>query len=185
MRKYITELNKEELTAVFHANSKLQSDVADDMVETEGSYLQEQMQYLKKGLADWSLGAYGYNYLTISQERDFITAVEELEKAVPILIDSDLPILERAIKARDEFYYLDMDSDEWDEKQEEEEQAADELKERVLYRINQRFSGCYDKENQLDYFLDFYVHERLDQDCYIEEGSYKLYKDVSYTKTFE
>ena len=50
--------------------------------------------------------------------------------------------------------------------------------------------ACTEEKHQLEYFLSFYVNERLSVDAYIlvddngKTKDYTLYEDVSYTKDF-
>lgn len=180
-RKYVKDMNKEELTKVFHANQKLRDDIYEDMVETEMHYIGEQLDYLKDGLSDWSIGANQRNYMYISNADDFIYALEETEKVVPILLDDDSPKLQQALDLREAFRSEDIDSDGFDDLEEQLEVVANELADIVVKRFTAILDGCDKEEWQIDYLIDFYADSRLDKDmCYInlEDENYILYEDM-------
>lgn len=180
-KKYIKDMNKEELTKVFHANSKLRNDIYEDMIETEMMYIGEQIDYLRDGMDDWSIGAYNRNYIYISNGDDFIKAVEEVEKSVPILIDDDKPMLDKALELRERYRSTNVYDDDFDEIEEEMEVVARELADLVVERFTRRLDGCSKEEYQIDYFIEFYADSRLEEDeCYImaDNDSYILYEDM-------
>lgn len=178
-KKYLKDLTNDELTKVFHANEKLRSDIYEDMVETEMHYIGEQLDYLRDGLADWSIGAYNRNYISISDADKFIEALDDVEKAIPILIDEDAPRLKYALELREKYRNADMYSDEYDELEEELDEVAEGLAGLVARRFTQVLDGCGKEEYQVDYFIEFYSDSRLDgNECYIKGDSYILYEDT-------
>ena len=180
-KKYLKDLNTDELTKVFHANKTLQNQIYDDMVDTEMSYISEQLDYLKDGISDWSIGVYNRNYINVSDADKFIESLDEVEKSIPILIDEDTPKLQGALELRDNYRNADMYSDEYDRLEEELDEVADELANLVTKRFTQVLDGCSKEEYQIDYFIEFYSDSRLDADsCYInaDKNDYILYEDT-------
>ena len=180
-KKYLKDLNNEELINVFHANQKLRDDIYDDMIETEMFYIGEQLDYLRDGLSDWNIGAYNRNYIEISDPSDFISALDAVEKAIPILIDKETPKLKYALELNDKYRFSEMYSDEYYELKEELEEVAEELADIVVGRFTDILDGCSKEEYQIDYFIEFYSNSRLDGDkCYInvDDGDYILYEDT-------
>lgn len=180
-KKYLKDLNNEELIKVFHANQKLRDDIYDDMIENEMFYIGEQLDYLSDGLSHWSIGAYNHNYIKISDPSDFISALDAVEKAIPILIDKETPKLKYALELSDKYRFSEMYSDEYYELEEELEEVAEELADIVVGRFTDILNDCSKEEYQIDYFIEFYSNSRLDGDkCYInvDDGDYILYEDM-------
>jgi len=199
-KKFINELNNEELTKVLKNNTKLKEDVMDSALDTEMFWIREQLEYLQDALLDWSISPSGTaysNYMKIKDDSTFIESVESLEKAVPALIVDDFPLLNKALEVKEKHETTDMaetDDDEIEEMEDELETVAEDLAGRIVYRWNRQLDYCFLDENLIDYFLDFYVDERMDDNSvYIlvdgdvetyTDSDYELYEDVSYTKTF-
>jgi len=180
-KKYLKDLNNEELIKVFHANQKLRNDIYEDMVETEMHYISEQLNYLEDGLRDWSIGIYNRNYISVSDPDKFIEALDDVERAIPILTDNDKSKLKEALELREKCRNAEMYSDEYYELKDELEEVADELANLVTKRFTQVLDSCNNEEHQIEYFIEFYSDSRLDGDkCYInvDDGDYILYEDT-------
>lgn len=185
-RKYIEEMNKEELIKVFEANHKLQNDVYDDMVESEMHWIGEQLDYLRDGLSDWSIGAYNYNYIKIKDNDKFIAGLIKMDKEVPLFGDEEAKQIYEVEKLRDEFYNKDCDDEDYEDVEEEYEGAVQELAESVVKAFTRRLNDCGEHKYQLDYFFEFYADSRLEKDMfYIENDTYELFEDVSFTKSYK
>jgi hypothetical protein len=185
-KKYLKDLSKEELTKVFHANSKLQGEIYDDMVESEMHWIGESLDYVREHLSDYSIGAYNRNYIRVKNADGFIARVEVMENEIPAFIDEDLPLLQKAYRVREEYREEEMYTDRYYELEEELEELAKAVADQLAYRFTQQLDGCYKEEYQIDYFLDFYLDARMDDtEYYITDDSYTLYTDVSYTKSFK
>lgn len=180
-KKYIKDMSKEELVKVFHANSKLKDDIYEDMVESEMLFVSEQLDYLRDSLSDWSIGTYNRNYMTIGDSDKFIEGMIKLDNSIPLLIEDDLPKLKEAVELRDKYRNTDVDSEEFEDLEEEVDEVAEELADLAVMRFTRRLDGLSKEEYQIDYFLDFYVDARLEEDgCYIlaDMKDYILYEDV-------
>ncbi len=181
-KKFILDMDTEELEKVFNANEKLRNDILDDMIETEMHYISEQLDYFRHSLSDWSIGTSQRNYMIVNDYASFINGVEKVEKAIPILIDSDKPVLEEAVKAVEEYRSANMYTDEFEDIEINLTCMARNLADAVVHRFNQTLDGCFKEEYQLDYFIEFYSDARLDDNCYIDTPDYILKEDI--TKTY-
>lgn len=181
-KKYINELSREELIKVFDANEKLRHDIIGDMIETEMNYVSEQLDYVKDSLSDWEIGAYGHNYISIRNADDFIKGLNEMDNSIPAFSDDESKILKDAVKLRYKYHNTNMYSDEFNELEEQVEAMANKLGSMLVKTYKRIFDGCYNRENQIDYFISFYSHARLDEhSCYIvpERNDYVLFEDVT------
>lgn len=183
-KRYVEKLSKEELVKVFEANAELREAVYDDMVDSEMFWISEQLNYIKDSLQDWSIGVYNHNYISVKDIDGFIDGLIEMDKAVPLFEDAK-QIFE-VERMRNEFYNKNCYDEDYEEAEEELEKAIKDLAQEVVKQFEKRLAGCLDRDNQLEYFLDFYYDARMESgSMYIQDDSYVLYEDVSYTKSYK
>lgn len=190
-KKFIEEMNKEELTQVFNANEKLQEQVREDMTESEMYWIGDRLNYVREYLSDWSVGPDQRNYIKVNPNciNEFLHGLTNMDNEVPAFSDKKAAeVIGNLQAAYDLYYYTDCNDHEHEELEEKAERAAQEAANELAKQFERDLDGVYDSENQLSYFLDFYADARMDEaeTYYIieEEGTFKLYKDVSYTQTF-
>ena len=183
-KRYVEELSKEELVKVFKANARLQKAVYADMVDSELFWIGEQLDYIKDSLQDWSIGVYNHNYISVKDIDGFIDGLIEMNKEVPLFEDTkQIFEVDRMIN---EFYIKDCYDEDYEEAEKELEKAIKDLTEKVVRHFEERLDWCLDRDNQLEYFLDFYYDARMESGAmYIKDDSYELYEDVSYTKSYK
>jgi hypothetical protein len=186
-KKFISELTTEELKQVFKANHKLQGDVYEDMIDSEMHWIGEQLDYIRDSLRDWSIGAYGHNFIKIKDTDKFIAGLIKMDNGIPLFSDKDAKQIYEVEKLRDSFYNKDSDDEDYEEVEEELEEAVKELAEAVVDKFTQRLYDCSNSDYQLDYFIEFYCDSRLEQDLvYIDDetDSFELFEDIGYTKSY-
>lgn len=213
MEKYISELNNEELVKVFNANKKLQERVLDDMIESEMYWIGEELDYLKPSLNDWSIGTCQHNYLKVGDSAEFIANLLALQEDYGLFSDSEKHIITDTEALKERLWNLEGPSEDDFEDEEREfdeeafdraveeyealeaeledqfEEAVKDLAEAVARKYSDRLDYFYNHKAQLDYFLEFYSSERLDDNYYIDttntDNPYELFQDVAYTKSFK
>lgn len=192
-RKYIEELTVEELTQVFNNNEKLQNQVLEDMIESEMHWISEKMDYIRKSLSDWSIGTGQRNYIIVKTRsmNEFLEGLKQMGREVPAFSDTKAAEIIGKLEKAAEAYYnadIDIDEDEYDLLEEGAEDALKEAADELADQFTRDLNGLYDHDTQLDYFLDFYSNARMEEEetYYIHSDSetYKLYQDVSYTKSY-
>jgi hypothetical protein len=190
-KKYIEEMSKEELTNVFNANSKLQNDVLEDMIDSEMHWIGEKLDYIRDSLSDWSIGTGQRNYIKVNTDRltDFLHGLSEMDKGVPAFNDEKAAeVIGNLEAAYNAYYYADAYAHNYEELEEAADRAAQKAADELARQFDRDLSYLYDTENQLDYFLEFYADARMDDEetyyVIVEEGTFKLYEDVSYTKSY-
>jgi len=181
----IDELTNEELRKVYDKNTRLQGMVMDDMADSEMFWIEEHLEYLRDSLSSWSIGQFNRNqHLRVGDASEFIYAYERLHKDMQPLPEKYSKMVERAVETADEYRYTDVNTDEFDELEEEVELVANE----IAYALERLYTEalddyCLDDDNAKEYFIEFYVEERMDSSYYVNE-EYKLFKDVAYTVDF-
>jgi hypothetical protein len=205
----IKEMNNEQLTEVFNANNKLEEKVLDDMIESEMFWIGEQLDYIRSAMKDWSIGPDNRSYITVRDSEAFIEGVIVMDESVPLFSDKNKVIIYDTKAKFDEYRAMEEPQEEdfedeegeldeeaynkaweaYDNAEEQIEELVRELAEEVVYEMVKRLEYCYDSEARLDYFLEFYAHERLDDNYYIDttntDNPYELFQDVAYTKSFK
>lgn len=212
MIKRISELTNEELKEVFAANSKLQENVLDDMIESEMYWVSEELDYLKPSLNDWSIGACQHNYIKVGDSSEFIDNLLALQEDYGFFSDSKKHIITDTEALRDKFFNMEGPSEDDFEDEEGEldeeafdravedyealevevedryEEAVKELAEAVAHKYTERFDYFYTSEAQESYFLEFYAQERMDDTYYIDteaDEPFELVEEVSYKKSYK
>ena len=156
-------------------NHTLGGMVYEDMTEGEMHYIIEQLDHVKPGLKNYSVGPASHNYLIVDDALAFLDGLEEMQKAYCTLPDSMEAEIKTVLAARDRFRSYDMSYNNL-------YQLSDWLDRKAQYfadHIAQYFERCLDfsHADMVSYFLEFYADERMDSSYYIENG--KLYRTVT------
>ena len=199
IKKKISELSNEELKKVFSRNSKLREAIQEDMSESAYTWVDEYTECFKnvpyygsdykvryRYSVDFSISGYGDHFNATNYEY-FIAGLQVAQETFGLIEEKYLPIIERArqlIERMDEVKYELSDAN-YERLEKRIDELVDELEDAVLKRLSDEYESCYDEENQLDYFLDFYVSERMDDSFYVDMDTFILYEDVHYQKSYE
>lgn len=175
--KYIHELTDNEKRELIENNSALAYMVYDDMTENEMDFITEQLHYIAPGLRDYSIGAYNHNIIIVSDALKFLDGLEELQKIYCTLPDCMTTEINTVLAARDRFRSIDMSYNNlynlsvW----------LDQKAQYFADCITDYFSACLEpsREDMINYFIEFYADERMDESFYIENGV--LYQTVTKT----
>ena len=184
--KYLNELEREELIRVFENNSNLQEKVFDDMFNNAAFWCSEYLDCWKRGGIDYCIGWDRGTYFNAKDWRLFLEGLEEAQKTFCFLSDNYNPLIEKAWKLYNNYTYHAYDfSDLNYERIENRLTDIIETLESACYdRFMDEYKCCFDSKNQLEYFLEFYVAERMDGDFYIDEN-YSLYEHVEHVEHVE
>ena len=166
--KYIHQLTDNEKRELIENNNTLSNMVYDDMIENEMFFISEQLEHIKNGLKNWSIGAYNRNIIIVSDALKFLDGLETLQKNYCTLPDDMQPEIDRVLLARDRYLYNDMSYDNY-------YMLSDWLDQKAQYFadcITDYFSSCLDpsRDDMINYFIDFYADERIDESYYLQDG---------------
>lgn len=173
--KYINQLTDNEKRELIENNSALQNMVYDDMIENEMYFISEQLDYIRAGLRDYSVGAYNNNIIIVSDALKFLDGLETLQKNYCTLPDAMQPEIDRVLAARDRFYLMSYNSKNYDML----DAWIDEKAQYFADCITDYFSSCLDpsRADMIEYFIEFYADERMDKSYYIKDGI--LYQTIT------
>lgn len=166
--KYIHQLTDDEKRELIENNSALANMVYDDMTENEMRFISEQLDYIRAGLRDYSIGSYNYNYITVGNSVKFLDGLEELQKNYCTVPDDMQPEIDRVLEARNRLYLMSYNNKNYDILN----AWIDEKAQYFADCITDYFSSCLDpsRADMIEYFIEFYANERMDDSFYINNG---------------
>ena len=173
--KYIHQLTDNEKRELIENNSALANMVYDDMIDGEMNFITEQLHYIAPGLRDYEIGSYNYNYMTVGNSVKFLDGLEELQKHYCTLPDDMHDEIKRVLEARNRFYLMDYNNKNYDML----DAWIDKKAQHFADCITNYFSSCLDptRDDMINYFIEFYADERIDESFYIENGI--LYQTIT------
>lgn len=182
----IRDMDEKQLQTVFEYNEGLQNEVIEDAIDGEMNWISEHLDVLKNGLQDWSVGRYDRCYIVPRSAEPFIDALNELETGFGVLDASGRLLLEEAVEVVEKYRSEELYSEAYYTLDRQMDRLADRLATMVAMSFEKAlnyhtFATCK------EYFVDFYAHNRLDGDEYIEirfddSTDWKLKKTI--VKTF-
>lgn len=166
--KYIHQLTESEKRALIENNNALANMVYDDMIETAMDFIPEQLDCIRAGLCDYSIGAYNRNIIIVSDALEFLHGLQRLQENYCTLPEDIQPEMNRVISARDRLLYSDMSYDNF-------YMLSEWLDKKAQYFadcITDYFSRCLDPAHadMVEYFIEFYAGERMDESYYINDA---------------
>lgn len=173
--KYIHELTDNEKRELIANNNALANMVYDDMIENEMDFITEQLDCIRAGLRDYSIGAYNRNIIIVSDALKFLDGLETLQKNYCTLPDDMQLEIDRVLAARDRFYLMSYSNKNYDTL----DAWIDKKAQYFADCITDYFSRCLDpaRDDMVNYFIEFYADERMDDTFYIDNGI--LYQTIT------
>lgn len=149
MKKYIEDMTREELREVFDNNNSLRGEAWQNAVESVDSWISDYLQGIGRA-ADYSIGTYGHNYMTVKNIPEFLEWVQACNNSFGIFYDLERDKPENVAKLCEK---------------------AEELHEKSDYGVYSKRDGCYYDlsdddaervENRLDEILELFTDAFLD-----------------------
>lgn len=173
--KYIHELTDNEKRELIENNEALANMVYDDMIENEMYFISEQLDHIRDGLRDYSVGPYNRNIIIVSDALKFLDGLEKLQQYYCTLPDSMTTEINTVLAARDRFRSRDMSYNNlynlsvW----------LDQKSQYFADCITDYFSACLEPshDDMINYFIEFYADERMNESYYIKDGI--LYQTIT------
>lgn len=183
--KNITELTIAELTEVYNKNQKLQEGVFNDMIETAAFWCDEYLACWNNRGINYCIGWERGTYFKCTDREYFIEGLKSVQRMFGFLADEwnkKIEYVEHLIDRLDNLVY-------WDEVNEERlsnriDELIKELEMACYKRFMSEYEDCFDNENQLDYFLNFFADERMDDSFYVNDDM-ELFEHVEYMKSYK
>ena len=184
--KKLSELTNEELKKVQKYNQKIQENVFDALVESANFCVGEYFENFERGALDYAFSVDGYgDFLTVKNIDLFVEGLSISEAMFTWLPDYAEKI-ERLSELVDRYntvgYTLSIDDD--NRLQDRIDELTDGLRIELFNAVRREYDGCFDAENLINYFIDFYVYECMGDTYYIDDN-YILYQHIEYEKCYK
>ena len=179
--KHLNELNLEELRKVYENNNKLQEKVFEDMFDNAALWCSEYLNCWKGGI-DYSIGWDRGTYFKCTDQNSFLDGLEKAQETFGFLADKYNKTIKYCRELINKTYYLSLTEKNWERLENRIDELIEELENACYKRFMDEYEYCFDSKNQLDYFLDFYVAERMDGDFYINDN-YELFEHVEFERS--
>lgn len=178
--KNFNNLNNEELKKVWENNSKLRQRVFEDMQDAAGYWCGEYLECWDCGAIDYSIGYDRGSYFRYVRMSKFIEGLERAQKDYCFLSDEHNAVIAycRKLYDKQDELYNNGDYINGDRVIERLEELLKELESECFKRFMSEYEATFDEEAQLDYFIDFYYHERMNDNFYLDED-FKLYERIT------
>lgn len=184
--KKLSELTAEELKKVYENNQKLQNTIFDALTEDAYFWVEEYINNFKRGAINYSFSVDGYgDFLTVKNIELFVEGLSISEESfmwLPDYAEKIERLAELVNRYNEVRYTLSIDND--SRLCDRIDELTDGLRIELFNAIRMEYDNCYDTENAILYFIEFYVDERMDDSYYIDDN-YILYKHVEYEKCYK
>ena len=184
--KKLSGLKTEELKKVYKNNQKIQEDVFAALVESANFWVGEYLENFEKGAINYSFSVDGYrDFLTVKNIDLFVEGLSISEAMFTWLPDYAEKI-KRLSELLDRYntvgYTLSIDDE--NRIQNRINELSDGLRIELFNAVRREYEACYDAKNSIEYFIDFYVNECMDDTYYIDDN-YTLYQHIEYEKCYK
>ena len=175
--KEVQELNEHELELLLNDDS-LQYDIMNYVEEIQTLYISDMLNYIRPYLYDYNIVPYDYSFMkvNVSDEVDFIHAVDKLNNDYSLLDDDMIKTLKLAIKAADDYSNAEVNSSDYYDSLDYMSLYIKDMRE---YLTNEFVSilEYYDTFNKVcketDY-VTYYLDDIYDSECLIDDDSVTL-----------
>ena len=181
--KNLKDLNIEELKLVFENNSKLQEKVFDDMFNNADFWCSEYLDCWESDGIDYCISWDRGTYFKCTDKNSFLAGLEKAQEWYCFLADEYDKTIKCCRELINKTYYLSLSETNLKRLENRIDELIEELENACYNRFMSEYEYCFDSKNQLEYFLDFYAAERMDEDFYIDKN-YLLYEHVEYIKSY-
>jgi len=170
--KYLSEMNAEELKTVFNNSTELQETVISDMFENVDRHCEECLDCFPKGAIDYSIRNDGESYFKCTDRELFLSGLQYVQKNfcfLPDCCDGKIQLCSELIGNKNCGTSDDGKI----------EELIKELQDVCFDEFMEMYKPCFEKYDQISYFLDHYILEEMDlDDFYIKDGV--LYQQIKY-----
>lgn len=183
--KYLNELNLEELKEVYDKNQKLQEMVFDNMFEDANYWTDEYLRCWERGAIGYCIGWDRGTYFEVKDRDGFLNGLKKAQESYCFLADTwneKITYVEHLISRLNDLVY-------WDELNEERlnnriDELIEELEHACYKQFMSEYEHCFDSKAQVDYFINFFVDERTNENYYVNDDL-ELFEHVEYERSFK
>lgn len=178
MKKYLSELSRDELKSMFDNNERLRGAIWEDAIESVDFWVNEKLSgFGNKNVC--SIGTYGTNYIRVKDVSDFLEWVKNCNYMFEEFYGLE-SLIDKAFTLNEKLLYWDLSDDNYYRVEKRLDEICDILADQFIENCTNEYDYYYKDENLFSFWLD-----EIDAQCgYWEEcytmGDGKVYRD--YTK---
>lgn len=181
--KAFDDLTRDELKLVFENNSKLREKVFDAYFEDVNIFNEEYLSCWDDRAIDYIIGMEKGAFFVACDMKLFIKGLQKAQHNFGFLSQAYDELIAEAdslLNKLDE----DLSKQEADETEAKLDIVIGKLEKACFKQFMDTYADCYDRSNQLDYFLDLYAEFYVNDNHYVDDN-YILYEEVRYTKCYK
>lgn len=183
-KRYLNELNTEELSKVLNANSKLFEEVQEITAENGFDEIRDIMDGFKKSVTGWSFDGFNRGRVTLSRYYgdDFLEELDTVNSEYCVLGEENEKLLKRLLIKSELYFdvcagYEDMSESRFSHLEKWFNDGIDTVKASLENYCDSIADFAVSADNVEEYFTECYSENC--NDIYILDDSFKAYKDFT------
>lgn len=181
MKKYLSELSRDELKSLFDNNSILRNEIWNDAIESVDFWVNEKLSgFGNKNFC--SIGTYGTNYITVKDVPDFLEWVKACNASFEEFYGLE-SLIDKAFTLNEKLLYWDLSDENYCRVEKRLDEICDILADQFIDDCTREYDWYYKDENLFSFWMDeLWAGLGYWENWYIdtERKQYAIYQD--YTK---
>ena len=182
MKRYIKELNEDELKIVYSKNKGFQDIAYEFVYEDNSDYVNEILKELNssKALSDYSIDSNSYSYIKVSNHYDFYNNLEKVIHHYPIFNYDDMQKMTASILDGIDLAIAKDSVKQYSGLYQELDERLDKLSKEVCADIVSELVHLLDVDEDYVYdsFLNLVYENSLYDNVYIIDDTFIAYEDI-------
>ena len=182
MKRYLSELTREELEKVLKANSVIGEEITDYIVNgLFDNFRMNVSVFYNKSIKDYEFNSVYRSYMTIRDASTFVKELsEEYNEFQYYITEESAKLLER-LEKRADFYdmcksgYEDISESRFENLEKWFEEGAKKIAQEIMDSYDAEIESAYDPDTQIEY-IDIFMENN--PDIYVLDESYTAYEDI-------
>lgn len=177
MKKYLSELSRDELKSLFDNNSLLRGVIWENAIDNVDFWISEKLSNFGRK-NDYCIGTYGTNYIRVKDVSDFLEWVKNCNYMFEEFYGLE-SLIDKAFTLNEKLLYWDLSDDNYYRVEKRLDEICDILADQFIENCTNEYDYYYKDENLFSFWL-----EEIDAQCgYWEEcytmGDGKVYRDYT------
>lgn len=178
MKKYLSELSRDELKALFDNNYNLRVAILENAIDNVDFWISEKLSNFGRK-NDYCIGTYGANYIRVKDVPSFLEWVEACNRGFGDFYGLE-SMIDKAFTLNEKLLYWDLSDENYCRVKKRLDEICDILADQFIENCTQEYDWYYKDENLFIFWLDqLWSGVGYWEECYTM-GDGKVYRD--YTK---
>lgn len=172
MKKYLQDLSRDELQALFDNNERLRVAIWENAIESVDFWIGEKLSgFGRKNF--YSIGTYGSNYIKVNDISEFLEWVKDCN-SVFCVFDGLENLIEKAFVLYEKLRYYDLSDLNYERVENRLDEIVEMLSDCFLDDCNNEYDWYYDDRNLFSFWL-----EEIAAGVGYWDGYYAIYRDYT------